>query len=76
MGLVGLEKICEKLIAHGQRPDMPGALVSKGTTPDQKVVVGTLADIASKVSQYEIQAPTLTIIGDVVSLREQLQWQG
>ncbi|UIJ76526.1 siroheme synthase CysG [Acinetobacter sp. SH20PTE14] len=74
MGLVGLEKICEKLIAHGQRPDMPAALVSKGTTPEQKVVVGTLADIASKVSEYQIQAPTLTIIGDVVSLREQLQW--
>lgn len=76
MGLVGLEKICQKLIAHGQRSDMPVALVSKGTTPEQKVVVGTLADIASKVSRYEIQAPTLTIIGDVVSLREQLQWQG
>lgn len=74
MGLVGLEKICEKLIAHGQRTDMPVALVSKGTTPEQKVVVGTLADIASKVSEYQIQAPTLTIIGDVVSLREQLQW--
>ena len=74
MGLVGLEKICEKLIAHGQRPDIPVALVSKGTTPEQKVVVGTLADIASKVSEYQIQAPTLTIIGDVVSLREQLQW--
>ncbi|WP_353144272.1 siroheme synthase CysG [Acinetobacter pragensis] len=74
MGLVGLEKICEKLIAHGQRPDMPVALVSKGTTPEQKVVVGTLADIASKVSEHQIQAPTLTIIGDVVSLREQLQW--
>lgn len=74
MGLVGLEKICEKLIAHGQRPDMPVALVSKGTTPEQKVVVGTLADIASKVSEYQIQAPTLTIIGDVVSLRDQLQW--
>ena len=76
MGLVGLEKICEKLIAHGQRPDMPVALISKGTTPEQKVVVGTLADIATKVSEHQIQAPTLTIIGDVVSLREQLQWQG
>ncbi|MCW8038856.1 MULTISPECIES: siroheme synthase CysG [Acinetobacter] len=76
MGLVGLEKICENLIAHGQRPDMPVALVSKGTTPEQKVVVGTLADIASKVAEHQIQAPTLTIIGDVVSLREQLQWQG
>ncbi|MGY6623730.1 siroheme synthase CysG [Acinetobacter johnsonii] len=75
MGLVGLEKICEKLIEHGQRPDMPVALISKGTTPEQKVVVGTLADIASKVEEHHIQAPTLTIIGDVVSLREQLQWQ-
>jgi uroporphyrin-III C-methyltransferase/precorrin-2 dehydrogenase/sirohydrochlorin ferrochelatase len=76
MGLVGLEKICAQLIAHGQRPDMPVALISKGTTPDQKVVVGTLADIASKVSEHQIQAPTLTIIGEVVSLREQLKWQG
>ncbi len=67
MGLVGLEK--------GQRPDMPVALISKGTTPEQKVLVGTLADIASKVEENHIQAPTLTIIGDVVSLREQLQWQ-
>ena len=76
MGLVGLEKICAQLIAHGQRPDMPVALISKGTTPEQKVVVGTLADIADKVTQHHIQAPTLTIIGEVVSLRDQLQWQG
>ena len=75
MGLVGLEKICEKLIEHGQRPDMPVALISKGTTSEQKVVIGTLADIASKVEENHIQAPTLTIIGDVVSLREQFQWQ-
>ncbi len=75
MGLVGLEKICEKLIEHGQRPDMPVALISKGTTPEQKVLVGTLVDIAAKVEENHIQAPTLTIIGDVVSLREQLQWQ-
>ena len=76
MGLVGLEKICAQLIAHGQRSDMPVALISKGTTPEQKVVVGTLADIADKVTQHHIQAPTLTIIGEVVSLRDQLQWQG
>ncbi|MDY6529711.1 uroporphyrinogen-III C-methyltransferase [Acinetobacter sp. YIM 103518] len=76
MGLVGLEKICAKLIEHGQRPNMPVALISKGTTPQQKVVVGTLEDIASKVAEHQIQAPTLTIIGEVVSLREQLQWQG
>ena len=74
MGLVGLESICAKLIAHGQRADMPVALISKGTTPEQKVVVGTLANIASKVAQHHIQAPTLTIIGEVVNLREQLKW--
>ncbi len=74
MGFVGLESICEKLIAHGQRADMPVALISKGTTPEQKVVVGTLANIASKVEQHQIQAPTLTIIGEVVNLREQLKW--
>ncbi len=75
MGLVGLEKICRELIAHGQRPDMPVALISKGTTPQQKVVVGTLADIADKVNEHHIQAPTLTIIGEVVRLRDQLKWQ-
>lgn len=75
MGLVGLENICQQLIAHGQRPNMPVALISKGTTPEQKVIVGTLADISSKVAEHHIQAPTLTIIGEVVSLREQLQWQ-
>lgn len=75
MGLVGLEKICSMLIAHGQRQTMPVALISKGTTPEQQVVVGTLADIASKVEEHEIQAPTLTIIGEVVSLRQKLQWQ-
>ena len=74
MGLVGLESICEKLIAHGQRADMPVALISKGTTPEQKVVVGTLANIASKVEQHQILAPTLTIIGEGVNLREQLKW--
>ncbi len=74
MGLVGLEKICEQLIAHGQRPDMPVALISKGTTPEQQVIVGTLADIASKVEGSGIAAPTLTIIGDVVTLRDQLKW--
>ena len=70
MGLKKKKKICQKLIEHGQRPNMPVALISKGTTPEQKVVVGTLADIASKVAEHQIQAPTLTIIGEVVELRE------
>lgn len=74
MGLVGLQHICQRLIEHGQRADMPVALISKGTLPQQKIVVGTLSDIYEKVQQEEIVAPTLTIIGEVVRLHEQLQW--
>lgn len=74
MGLVGLPHICAQLIRHGQRPDMPVALVSKGTTAEQQVITGTLADIAEQVEQSGITAPTLTIIGEVVKLREKLKW--
>jgi siroheme synthase len=54
--------------------DMPVALISQGTRPDQMVVTGTLADIAGKVVASGIKAPTLTIIGRVVALREKLNW--
>jgi uroporphyrin-III C-methyltransferase/precorrin-2 dehydrogenase/sirohydrochlorin ferrochelatase len=74
MGLVGLERITQQLIAHGLRPDMPVALISKGTTPEQQVVVGTVADIASKVEGSKIVPPTITIIGEVVKLRDKLRW--
>lgn len=74
MGLSGLPVITEQLIAHGQRPDMPVALISKGTQPDQQVIVGTLADIAEKVINNDIPAPTLTIVGEVVKLRDKLKW--
>ncbi len=74
MGLVGLAQICEKLIEHGVSPDMPAAVVQQGTTPRQKVVTSTLHDLAEKVSKAEIKAPCLTIIGEVVRLREKLNW--
>jgi len=74
MGLVGLREICRQLIAHGLRGDMPVALVSKGTTPDQQVVVGTVATIADQIEGQAIHAPTLTIIGEVVKLRDKLRW--
>jgi len=74
MGLVGLEKICEQLIAHGVSPDMPAAVVQQGTTQKQRVVVATLKDLAEKVKTAQIKAPCLTIIGEVVQLRERLNW--
>lgn len=74
MGLVGLAQICENLIAHGVSADMPAAVVQQGTTQRQKVVVGSLRDLAHKVAEANIKAPCLTIIGEVVLLREKLNW--
>jgi uroporphyrin-III C-methyltransferase/precorrin-2 dehydrogenase/sirohydrochlorin ferrochelatase len=74
MGLVGMEKICEQLIAHGVSPGMPAAVVQQGTTQKQRVVVATLKDLAEKVKEAQIKAPCLTIIGEVVQLRERLNW--
>ncbi|TGN41600.1 uroporphyrinogen-III C-methyltransferase [Marinobacter confluentis] len=74
MGLVGLPIICQQLIAHGMSEEMPVALVSRGTTPEQKVVVGNLSTIVARVDSETISPPTLVIIGQVVALRESLDW--
>ncbi len=76
MGLVGLPIICRQLIGHGMPPEMPVALVSKGTTPDQKVITGTLETIVARVGSDDVQPPTLVIIGHVVALRDRLDWVG
>lgn len=74
MGLVGLAQICEQLIAHGVSPEMPAAVVQQGTTQRQRVVSATLKDLAQQVAQANIKAPCLTIVGEVVRLREHLNW--
>jgi uroporphyrin-III C-methyltransferase/precorrin-2 dehydrogenase/sirohydrochlorin ferrochelatase len=75
MGLVGLQSICEQLISHGRDPETPVALVEKGTTPQQRVVIATLATISERVKAERVGAPTLTIIGNVVKLHEKLAWR-
>ncbi|VXC63220.1 siroheme synthase CysG [Pseudomonas sp. 9Ag] len=74
MGLVGLPVICQQLIAHGRAADTPAALVQQGTTVNQRVFTGTLADLAERVASEQVQAPTLVIVGEVVQLREKLAW--
>jgi len=76
MGLVGLEHICEQLIAHGMDAQMPIALVQQGTTPNQKVLTGTLSTMPAIVAVSEIQAPTIIIVGRVVKLRDRYSWFG
>lgn len=74
MGLTGLGIICQQLIAHGKATDTPVALIERGTTPQQKSYIATLATIESVIAQQRVHAPTLIIIGSVVSLHEQLRW--
>jgi uroporphyrin-III C-methyltransferase/precorrin-2 dehydrogenase/sirohydrochlorin ferrochelatase len=74
MGLVGLPLICEGLLAAGRLPDTPIAMVHNGTRPDQIVVTGTLSTMVAEVAKAKIKAPTLIIVGEVVKLREQLNW--
>ncbi|WP_071872690.1 siroheme synthase CysG [Atopomonas hussainii] len=74
MGLVGLGEICRELIAHGRAANTPAALVQQGTTPQQRVFTGTLANLAELVAEHEVHAPTLVIVGEVVQLQERLQW--
>jgi uroporphyrin-III C-methyltransferase/precorrin-2 dehydrogenase/sirohydrochlorin ferrochelatase len=74
MGLVGLPTICEQLIGHGRAPETPIAIIQQGTTPEQKVVVATLATIVERLKAEAVRAPTLIIVGEVVFLREKLAW--
>jgi len=74
MSLVSLGDICAELVKHGLPSDTPAALVEKGTTPEQRVVISDLANLAAKVTGLKVRAPTLLIIGHVVSLQTKLAW--
>ncbi len=74
MGLVGLPTICAELIRHGRAASTPAALVQQGTTRNQRVFTGTLADLPDLVARHEVHAPTLVIVGEVVQLRDKLAW--
>ncbi|MCT7573879.1 uroporphyrinogen-III C-methyltransferase [Aliarcobacter butzleri] len=72
MGYHNIEIISSKLLSLGKRKDYPCAVISKGTTTEQKVVVGTLEDIVEK--SKDLPTPVMIVIGEVVNLREQINW--
>ncbi|OQX73495.1 MAG: uroporphyrinogen-III C-methyltransferase [Campylobacteraceae bacterium 4484_4] len=72
MGLHNLQKIAAKLIEVGKPSDYPVAVISKGTTKEEKTVVGTLSDIYEKAK--DLPTPALIVVGNVVKLRDQLNW--
>ncbi|NDJ56052.1 uroporphyrinogen-III C-methyltransferase [Enterobacteriaceae bacterium 4M9] len=72
MGLNQAATIQQNLMAHGMSPDMPVALVENGTAIVQRVVDGTLSQLGELAQQ--VQSPSLIIVGQVVALREKLNW--
>jgi len=74
MGVHSVGQLTERLLAAGMRADMPAAVVERGTTLAQRVVVGTVADLPSLVTANDIGAPAMFIIGEVVRLHDRLAW--
>jgi uroporphyrinogen III methyltransferase/synthase len=74
MGLTNLPAICERLIAEGRPAHQPAAVIERGTTPGQRVVTATLADLEARVAAAGLHPPALIVVGDVVRLRERLAW--
>lgn len=75
MGLTHLASISERLIAAGRPSETPVAVVQEATTPRERSITGTLADIAERVQRAEIVAPAVVVVGHVVSLAKELAWR-
>lgn len=74
MGTDRIGHIAETLIAHGMQRETPVSLVRWGTTGRQQSVAGTLADIGAAAAAAKIEPPTVAVIGEVVRLRDKLNW--
>jgi uroporphyrin-III C-methyltransferase/precorrin-2 dehydrogenase/sirohydrochlorin ferrochelatase len=74
MGLPGLPLLCAKLVEHGLPARTHAAVVQQGTLSTQRVVTGTLASLPRLVAKAKLHAPTLIIVGEVVRLRDKLNW--
>lgn len=74
MGVRALPRIVAQLLERGDAPTTPVALVRWGTTSQQQVVTGTLETIEADVARAGLKPPALIVVGEVVRLREHLQW--
>ena len=74
MGLTGLESICREMIRHGLKDTTPAALIQQGTTLNQRVIAATLDSLPGAVGAANVRAPTLLVVGSVVTLHDKLAW--
>lgn len=74
MGIKNLPIIVEDLITNGKDPKTPIAIIEKGATADQRVTTGTLENIVQISKEKKVLPPAITIIGEVVNLRDNFKW--
>ncbi len=74
MGLLGLPVLCEELVKHGLSSTTPAAIIQQGTTPNQRVIIGTLETLPTVAKRAQMKPPTLIIVGEVVRLHDKLAW--
>lgn len=74
MDVKGLAHIAHSLIAGGLVQNIPAAVIQGGTTPQQRLVTGTLANIAQRAAEAKITSSAITVIGTVVNLSNALTW--
>ena len=76
MGVSGLARLRDQLMAHGRAASTPFALVENGSRPEQRVIVGTLDELPELARRLAVQAPALLVIGEVAAFATQLHWFG
>lgn len=74
MGLARLEAIVTALVTHGRDPLTPAACIAAGTLPGQRTVVAELVALPERVRTAGLAAPVVTVVGEVVALRDELRW--
>ncbi len=73
MGVSRLSENASALLRGGRTPDTPAALIERGWSPEERLVVGTLGDIVERAEEADVQSPAILVVGDVVSLSEKLR---
>ncbi|WP_196138343.1 siroheme synthase CysG [Aliikangiella sp. G2MR2-5] len=74
MGLLKSQRIAEQLIGHGRAGSTPVAIIEKGTTSEQRVILGKISELPELAKSYDVKSPALIIVGEVASLANELQW--
>ncbi len=74
MGVESLGHISQRLLTGGLSPTTPAAIIQQGTVPQQKVVTGSIENIAERASAARIKSPAVIVIGAVVALGNPLAW--